>query len=368
MASVTPTPTSTPSGGSGSTTTGGVSPTPNPSPGPSPTPPNSPISYSGVNTSTLEGIAAASGTSDASPNGVSTSGGGTYQTGGRWVHVTPEQAQKSGKFNPPPHPVSRSIPPIAFPEGTGRNTQSIAELIAGTRLKRGYMYQDADAKIGVARAKDMWGFNFMYNPTSIGYTNAQIDGIDWTNPANTQANLLVGNMNVQVSLYLNRVFDMSAIREGTASKNYGYPRPVSATDLLGIKTRGTEWDLEYLYRVLNGDPVKNPTMANGIPTADWGFIAGVPIWIRFHANMRYKVSVNSISVNHVMFTREMVPILSEIQLTLTRIPVIGYNEQTDLAVLNSYDGRTTGPRGEDQDSTGDAGAGTGGGGGGGGGW
>lgn len=282
----------------------------------------------------------------------SDTGGGYYTTNNEWVMLTANDVASSGRFNPPPHTVSRSFPPMAFPTGSAKDAVSLATHISNSKLDRGFLHQDVDTA-GTSKKSQLWGFQFMYNPTSISYSNSQIDGIDWTNPANTQANLLVGNMTAQVSLYLNRIWDIAAMNDAggpqafpaTGLKNTpGYGKYVGYADMKGIYTRGTEWDLEYLYRVLNGDPVKNPTMTNGIETADWGFISGVPVWIKFNDNMRWKVSVTTVTVNHVMFTRGMVPILSEVTLGLTRIPVIGYTAQADLDVFGKFDGRsTTGP-------------------------
>lgn len=280
------------------------------------------------------------------------SSGGIYTTNSDWVMLTAKDVAASGRFNPPPHSVSRSFPPMAFPTGSAKDSVALATKISNSKLDRGFLHQDVDTAGTTARNK-LWGFQFMYNPTSISYSNSQIDGIDWTNPANTQANLLVGNMTAQVSLYLNRIWDIAAMNNAggpqafpaTGTNNTpGYGKHISYNDLKGIYTRGTEWDLEYLYRTLNGNPVKNPTMQNGLDTSDWGFISGVPVWIKFNDNLRWKVSVTTVTVNHVMFTRGMVPILSEVTLGLTRIPVIGYTAQADLDVFGQFDGRsTTGP-------------------------
>lgn len=336
-------------------------PTPNPSPGPPvPQPVVDTTDYSGVDTTTLDGISAASG--------VDVTDDTKYQTGFKWVMLTPEDVQKSTRFNPPPHAVSRTFPPIAFPRGAsydGMAASSLASKIKGANYQRGFIFQDADTKIVGAKKSDLWGFQFLYNPTTISYSNSTMDGIDWTNTANTQANLLVGNMTANVEILLNRVFDIAmmnneggprAIRRTAKNTSAGYGKLVPYNDLLGLYTRGTEWDLEYLMRVCNGDPVRNPTMANNLPTSDWGFVSGIPVWIRFHANMRWKVVINSISVNHVMFTKDMVPILSQVSLSLTRIPVIGYNADVDGKIFEGYENNTAtaNPASADNESDGTA--------------
>jgi uncharacterized membrane protein len=58
-------------------------------------------------------------------------------------------------------------------------------------------------------------------------------------------------------------------------------------------------------------------------TSDLGYITGIPCWIRIHDNMHYKVSVQSMNVNHVLFTPDMVPTLTTVDLQLARIPALG---------------------------------------------
>jgi hypothetical protein len=100
----------------------------------------------------------------------------------------------------------------------------------------------------------------------------------------------------------------------------------------GILTRGTEYDIEFLYRVLNGDPQKSPVMKNGQLTADFGLLMGMPIWLRIHDNMRIKGIVSGINVNHLIFNADMIPMLTEVTFTFARIPVITYNEKASDAV------------------------------------
>lgn len=247
---------------------------------------------------------------------------------------------KNGKFNPPPHKSSRSIPPSAFANmstSSVRSADTVAIRTAQTANKRGFMFQDLDMAMnanGTPKGKaNLWGFQFMYNPTTISYSNSQMSGVDYTNIQDVGVSLF-GTQSVSFSLLLNRVVDMSALRKNVTTTPMGattsgtssyYGKTLSLEDVTGILDRGTEYDLEFLYRVLNGDPASGPTM--NMPTSDFGYISGTPIWIRFHDNLRYKGSVNNISVNHTLFTEDMVPMMSEVTITFLRIPSPIYSDQ-----------------------------------------
>jgi hypothetical protein len=258
-----------------------------------------------------------------------------------------------GTFNPPPHKSSRTIAPTAFPNlklGTGANDTTIANLQKVN--KRGFFYQDIDTAFdGDGKKKirgHLWGFQFMYNPTTISYTNSVSTSIDWSNSQDV-ATALAGSQQFTFSLFLNRLADVSSLKSfqtTTLSKtnresaldnplNYiatgtsgSYERDLTAMDANGIVTRGTEYDLEYFYRVINGDPAYGSSMLQ--PTADFGFMSGVPVWLKFNDHVRYKVTVQSISVNHVMFTEDMVPVVTEVQLSMIRIPTPKQGSTADV--------------------------------------
>lgn len=309
----------------------------------------------------------------------------------------------AGRYNPPPHKATRSFPPTAFygtaEIGTSKlnangspksrvyimdpvqyynenkdvnwNLKKIAEV---TNRQLGFMYQDAanvnklkttsttkknkktysSSVNGTWTMQDLWGFQFTYNPTSISYANSSDPSIDWTGYGGTMSEgdasaILFGNGTVSVKLFLNRLYDVGALRS-TYQKKFlgngftppkGYPRELTFNEVVGILSRGTEYDLEFLYRVLNGDPEKSPTMRNGQKTADFGLIYGMPVWIRFHDNLRYKVVVSTMSVNHVLFTPDMIPVLTEVDLQMTRIPVITYDNEEAGRVRDSLKTNTS---------------------------
>jgi hypothetical protein len=196
-------------------------------------------------------------------------------------------------------------------------------------LNRAYK-KTAKAVSGTAGNNQLWGFRATYNPTTFSYSTAANTDVDWTLGAKDPAILLAGNQTVSFDLYLNRIADLSAINPKNGvdlSKTSSmYPRQLEKEEADGIYHRGTEYDLEFLYRVITGDPEKknlllSPAYRNlGGVTADLGYTTAVPCWLYLNENMRYYGSVASIQVNHVMFDLRMVPMLSVATITFARYP------------------------------------------------
>ena len=250
-----------------------------------------------------------------------------------------------GKFNPPPHKASRSISPTAFSNYSLSSGASVDTISTLQRARaRGYIIQDVDNATDASGnpkvvASDLWGFQFMYNPKSLSYsvTNASFD------PTNTAdiANNLTGSQQISVDIFLNRLMDIPALSQyydfakdvTLSSYNTGaqqtltdpdYFGSLSGDDIKGIVTRGTEWDLEYLYRTVNGEPTLGPLTT--IPTSDFGYLSSVPVWFKFHDNMKYKVSISGIQVEHVMFNENMVPVMTNVSISMIRIPMPAFDD------------------------------------------
>jgi hypothetical protein len=111
----------------------------------------------------------------------------------------------------------------------------------------------------------------------------------------------------------------------TLSVAGAYGRGLEDEEIQGILRRGTEYDIEFLYRVLTGDPMPNslllaPGYAKTALTSDIGYITKVPVWLFLHNNMRLFGSIASISVMHRIFDQNMVPMLSRMSVSFTRYP------------------------------------------------
>jgi len=253
--------------------------------------------------------------------------------------VTPPKGDT--RWNPPPHRDARNI---SYGERTNYGTNDALNTVpAFSEKDRGRIFQDINSAAVLNKNPDklkelvsskgstnQWGFRFMYNPTTFGYSSSSNNSVDWTLGASDPATLLTGNSSVNFEVYINRIPDLKYLRlkNPTLSEKQIYGRDLDEIEKQGILNRGTEYDIEFLYRVLNGDPLKESlllsTKYKGV-TADFGYTTGVPCWLVLNENLRYYGSVASFQVNHAMFDLNMVPMLSTVSITFARYPAL-WNE------------------------------------------
>ena len=275
------------------------------------------------------------------------------------ILTRPEQPTDALRWNPPPHIDARGvgyttragIDTSQFFSAKGQAIDSsafknILDTYLGTRPERGRIFQDAvtakvmniekiskKTKTGNAL---QWGFRFMYNPEMITYENSDNSGVDWTYGSRDKSILLAGSQTFSFDLLLNRIPDMSYLKVMTApwtgsntpatrqaSIQTSYGRELEEYEKQGILQRGTEYDIEFLYRVLTGDPLPNSLLlekGSTQLTADIGYTTKVPVWLFLNENMRLFGSVSSISVTHRIFDQNMVPMLTRLSIGFTRYP------------------------------------------------
>jgi hypothetical protein len=214
-----------------------------------------------------------------------------------------------------------------------------------------------------------YGFQFHYNPGSIDMSYSGSPNIDVNMEATGQErfNLYgtsVSTSTISIQLVLNRVLDHQYYdKTGFLLEKYRgvySPRTPTEEEQLRIFERGTMYDVEALLATLVG--FKAQTDLRG-ETADVGWITGRTLEIHLGKALRYRGFIGGVGVRHIMFTEQMVPIFSTIQMDIRRIP--------DYAGLGGPSPATGsgGSSGSGSDSTsgGTGGSGSAGGGGGGGG-
>jgi hypothetical protein len=167
-----------------------------------------------------------------------------------------------------------------------------------------------------------WGVMFHYNPTSLSYAVQSNENIPAFNTAGDAMNLIVpGAATVGIDLYFNRIYDLAygGNLTGLNAKN-SYNTWLSDEDINGIKTRGTEYDIEFIYRACNGDP--GDVMHVDYKTADYGFFMRTPIVLHL-GPFRYLGFLTGVSVNHILFNTSMVPTFSQVHLDFARMITMG---------------------------------------------
>jgi hypothetical protein len=204
----------------------------------------------------------------------------------------------------------------------------------GTKGGRGVIQMDRESISTIREAQEqsiikldnnMYGFKFLYNPKEVGMAWGIMDQMDPTYVASGQdafqvisAGLMSSSVTIQ--LILNRIEDMSYL---DADGNYNtatspYPgTEVPLKDRKEIYEKGTMYDIEYLFKTLNGPRGEFLSEINGT-TADRGWLRPSIVELHLGARMRYRVRVQSLAVSHTMFNTRMVPIFSSISLTVGR--------------------------------------------------
>ena len=208
---------------------------------------------------------------------------------------------------------------------------------------------------------EAFGFRFPFNPASLDFqvsstTNVNLGYIMSSKNSAMPTGLSTdGGGSISLQIPLSRVEDMQAItmttsrsveyvggggvlgtvvrQEFTAddiARLYGSTaqNTVTAEDLAGIATRGTMYDLEFLFRACLGKAWT--TMYRG-RTADVGLLFGVPLVLTlnrldgagtgiYDGGMRYRVRLSGINFTHKSFSPTMIPLYTELGLSFDRIP------------------------------------------------
>ena len=188
----------------------------------------------------------------------------------------------------------------------------------------------------------MYGFKFLYNPKEVAMAWGIQQSMDPSFLANgsdafqvVSAGLL--SSTIQVTLLINRIDDFTYINANGFNKGFGslsasaaalrdqtatqktnpYPLFVSNDEAKEIYNKGTMYDIEYLFKTINGPHATFISKLNG-KTADRGWMRPSVVELHLGASMRYRVRISQFAVTHSVFNSRMVPILSSVQLTMAR--------------------------------------------------
>ena len=297
---------------------------------------------------------------------------------GRTVRTAPQNPGEY-QWNLPPH--SWSMPRTAYsdpnnmPKGSGKSPSD-------DRYRRGRIWWkatdtslstvDGNGKtVKVDSSDRKYGFQFLWTPTS--FSTAVAVQMDATPNTNDRFLSTVGAFpsteTISFALEINRINDFACANSyfkrptnignslGNAASNSfisrtdagkfisyyqnngSFSAATASTNMSGYATvedklvdlfqRGTLADIEYLYMAINGpgpggvssggDHWKN---GRGIITADIGFL--MPTLLNIDVGpLSYIGYVTSMSVNHTMFTQDMIPIQSTVNISLNLLATAG---------------------------------------------
>lgn len=197
----------------------------------------------------------------------------------------------------------------------------------------------------------IYGFKFMYNPATIDFSVSTYPGVNIgylysgkttampTGVENSGSTIALSFpitriddmqfINVIAAGSSTTVYDGSSLRTITSdTTKYTMDNPqavygktgaffVDQEDVQGIGSRGTMYDLEFLFRAVLGR--KWQTVYRG-QTADVGLLFSVPLKLVLSSTMVYRVRISGVSFTHRSFTPDMVPIYTDVALSFERIP------------------------------------------------
>jgi hypothetical protein len=219
--------------------------------------------------------------------------------------------------------------------GTIQMSKMFAENAITTQAEK-----DAAKKSGVKFSDTPYGFRFLYNPTDVSMAWGIVDAFSpqyAASGANGMTGVAAGLMKgtIAFTLILNRIEDMGIIYpDGSYAQllDGGWPTDPPLTETKMIYKKGTMYDIEYLFRAMNGFYADYQSGLNGI-TADKGWLQPIPMELHLGAGLRYLVRVSSLDLKHMMFNERMVPILTTVNIVCTRY----YDTATGLDQNGEFD-------------------------------
>jgi hypothetical protein len=170
-----------------------------------------------------------------------------------------------------------------------------------------------------------YGFQFHYNPGTVSmnyFTSPNVDVTMMT--SGTEKFNLAGvsgsQGSVSFQIIINRLFDFqyyNSFGQLTDRTRYAIA-PSDSKDELMLYNKGTMYDVEYLLRTLMGTTMKS--YLRGENTADMGWLPAIPVELHLGKSLRYLGTINSVSLDHIIFDERMVPIFSTMNIDFVRLP------------------------------------------------
>ena len=269
------------------------------------------------------------------------------------IKAPPVNPTSDYKFNLPPHQWSLPLEPDVIAPDTV--IHRVDDVTSSRRGKiwyyNGYVgpsskpdYQNTGIYTppdGVGGTDNKYGFQFIWNPETFSQNTAVNMSItpSAADPTIALTGFAAANSTMSFTLRLDRTNDFACaknfvFKDGTftvpgggptvnngnftsVSKYYnfgskyvdGFTVEQNIKDLL---TYGTEADLEFLYRTINGTGWKG---IGGRETSNIGYL--MPALIRLDlGNQKFVGVVSGIQVNHLAFTRDLVPIRTDVNITV----------------------------------------------------
>ena len=153
-------------------------------------------------------------------------------------------------------------------------------------------------------------------------------GTSATSSVSTSSGTFIGFSPIATTLSTADVNILTPYYQGGARSTSSPANPEKLSDqILTLLKLGTMADIEYLYRMMNGSGTGLSGAAGsaywtnmlGKKTADISFIQPTPIAVQFGPSIHslsYVGYVSSMSINHTIFTQDMIPLHTEVQVSM----------------------------------------------------
>ena len=177
--------------------------------------------------------------------------------------------------------------------------------------------------------KGPYAFQFLYNPNLVSMEYNGAPDVDPIYEATGQdKSNLVGSASssssISFNVLINRINDFKyadAIIAGKLAVSDIYPlinRDDVLDDVKQIQQMGTMYDIEHLLRTLLGYGL--PSALRHRATADIGYLGAFPVELHLGKSLRYLGVVGSISLSHTIFTKDMIPVFTNLSIAFNRLP------------------------------------------------
>jgi hypothetical protein len=203
-----------------------------------------------------------------------------------------------------------------------------------------YSTGETSGGFGDPKTMKRYGFQFLYNPGNITMTYGGVPDIDigLLTSGKEEYNFMnpsIFKSGITFDVLINRMFDMQYLGPGGKLKGetqlsqiYSGKIPTDR-DLKRIYNRGTMYDLEFLLQTMFGTAPLTTQLRD--KTWDIGFLGPSPVEMHLGNKLRYKVLIESINVNHVIFDHRMVPLFTSVSISARRIPDYKVGEISDAS-------------------------------------
>lgn len=192
-----------------------------------------------------------------------------------------------------------------------------------------------DSATGWVKRRARMGFRFLFNPPTFTESYVRPNDINYVAYLQTLSKMdqppagVNTGAQIGMTLLLARNEDVRILRRSNF-RDYYPPNSINDAQAKEIRERGTMADIEYLFRVANGDPFST---WHG-QTSNWGMLIPTAVAVSMGDSpgaRKFRGVIQNISWVHQQFAPGMIPVYTELSIAITRLPDNYYKEAPDAS-------------------------------------